>query len=1405
MILSLTSQDGGRTLTPPERALWLGQQLDPESPLYNMAVSVELDGELDIERLRRALERVVAETEALRTTILQERGEPCAVVVPDMSLELHVVRVDPGSWANGVVGDLVEERVRRPFDLARAMTDIALFVGGGRSLLYIGQHHLVTDAISIGLLYRMLSNAYEVSTDAVAADPTTAPQYSAYAESLAMRGQSAVYQRSAQYWEDSRAVSAEPAAFYGGRPDGAGYTDRIRLSLGEERAGRLAELITRPEFRALSEHHARFLVFSTVLSAWASRAMDRQHVSIGVPSHNRTSPDLRATLGLFVELYPLRMEVDSGDSLRTLAKKVAEGSLNMMRHAVPGAGGAPAASDFNVVLNYITAGFGDFAGRPGRIDWVHSGRGDPAHAIRLQIHDFENTGVPTLDFDLDRSVFGEVERAWVVEHFFRIFDAVSKDPDRVIAELPLCSWEEEAEFAPRGAPVEASGGVLSSFARQLRERPDTVAVTTGAESWTYAELGARAQAVSNAIGPHLAGGGEEIVAVLLDRGIDQLAAILGVLRAGAAYMPLDPTHPDERIGFQLGDADACVVLTSVETVDRVRALGSEPVVVPVTRRPESFVGGAGDLPPLTEFDGVDPPEDALAYLLYTSGSTGQPKGVEVTHRALGDYLSWTCRMYDRGERLRWAWFTSSAYDLTVTSVLGPLVAGGSIVVFPDLENGGGLVVREVLSDDRVQAVKLTPSHLELVRDLDLSRSGLRRLIVGGENFRSGLARAVSDALPADTEIYNEYGPTEATVACMIHRYEPARDLGPSVPIGVPADNMRIHVLGPSGAPVLRGETGEVCISGPRVARGYRGRPERTAQVFVDDPLGSDGRMYRTGDLGRWMPHGALDFEGREDDQVKVGGVRVELGEVETALLGHPEIGEVAARLVGSDQLHGDRRCRRCGLEARHPESRIEDGGLCQLCVRFANEQDEVARYFGSLEDLEALLRDARERSSGPHDCLVLCSGGKDSTYALCRVVELGANPLVFLLDNGFISDQAKENVRRVTDLLDLELVIGTTPAMPGIFAESLERFANVCQGCFKTVYTLALTLAVERGIGAIVTGLSRGQIFETRLADLYRRRIYDPEAVDRTIDEARRAYHRMDDAIAPLLDVGDLTVDDVLDRVTFIDFYRYTDVELDELLTYVGERTPWIRPSDTGRSTNCLINEAGIFVHLSERGFHNYSLPYSWDVRLGHKERDAAVEELDDNLDRANIRRMLDEVGYRERPSAASDTRLVAYYVAPEEVPTEALRTFAAERLPLAVVPSAFVRLDALPLTGHGKVDRNALPVPGVERPQIGTPFVEPTTPTQWLLAEIWGEVLGLGSVGIHDDFFDLGGESMRCIQIASIARERGLAFAPRDLFRHPTIAQLSGVVEDAGASEELVAAEVSADELESLVEEFGG
>ena len=376
-------------------------------------------------------------------------------------------------------------------------------------------------------------------------------------------------------------------------------------------------------------------------------------------------------------------------------------------------------------------------------------------------------------------------------------------------------------------------------------------------------------------------------------------------------------------------------------------------------------------------------------------------------------------------------------------------------------------------------------------------------------------------------------------------------------------------------------------------------------------------------------------------------------------------------------------------------------------------------------------------------------------------------------------------MRRVTERLGLELVIGTSASMNVIFADSLKRFSNVCNGCFKTIYTLCVQLARERGITHIFTGLSRGQIFETRVADQFGQRIFDPATIDRNIVEARKAYHRADDAVSRTMDVSVFDTDEVFEQIQYVDFYRYTDVSLDDMLFYLDTRVDWVRPADTGRSTNCLINEAGIYVHKTERGFHNYSLPYSWDVRLGHKQRDAAREELDDRIDVDNVRAILDEIGYdmpQEGGSLGKTRKLCAYYVADSDIDTTVLRDALATTLPRAVIPGQFVRLDALPLTPNGKVDRAALPDPDTLRPELGVDYAAPEGIVERKLAAIWQHVLGVDRVGSNDNFFDLGGDSILNIQIVARARKQGMTLLPQQIFDHATVRQLAAIVSEAAS-----------------------
>jgi hypothetical protein len=515
-------------------------------------------------------------------------------------------------------------------------------------------------------------------------------------------------------------------------------------------------------------------------------------------------------------------------------------------------------------------------------------------------------------------------------------------------------------------------------------------------------------------------------------------------------------------------------------------------------------------------------------------------------------------------------------------------------------------------------------------------------------------------------------------------------------------------------------------------------------------------------------------------------VRIEPAEVEAALTAIPGIGAAVVGTVSTGRTRPQaepRRCIRCGLGDDHPGVSIDADGVCSVCRRFEGYRDRAGVYFETPEALVSLVRDAAARRTGRFDVIMLLSGGKDSSYALYRLAEITPRILALTLDNGYISDGAKANIRRVTADLGVEHRFIGTPAMDAVFLDSLKRHSNVCNGCFKVLYTLSMEIAVAEGVPAIVTGLSRGQFFETRLTpDLFEGEGTPAAEIDRLVQEARRAYHRVPDATTLLVDAPAVASGEALDRVTFIDIYRYLDVPLSEVYRLLAERAAWLRPDDTGRSTNCLINDVGIFVHKRREGFHNYALPYSWDVRMGHKTRDAALDELDDAIDPRKVQAILDRLGWDEPLDRPSQTpKLVAWFTADGPVDVAALRRALAQQLPAAMVPAHLVQVEAIPLTANGKADIAALPAPRTDRPPVETAFDAPSTATERAIAAVWSDVLGVARIGALDNFYDLGGDSIAAIRIAADARRRGLSMVATDLFEHQTVRALAArVVTDA-------------------------
>ncbi len=1392
-------------LNSTQYMIWTGQQLNPDVPLYNMIRTFTIHGALDPQRFQEAFRIVVERSDALRTVIETRDGVPFQRAREEWPGAIEYLDFSADADPDGRFSKWMALRSQQMFPMDQALFDAALVrLAPQKYVWYLNQHHLITDAWSANLVYQYVSECYlalaDERTDALPELPPFMDSLSAQAaSSLNGRGDQA-----AAFWRGKLTPPLPPTDFYGRTAVGAAArSQRVSFPLGPERSDGLKRLAQTPGFNAPTLDMALFTLFAAAYFLYLHKITGENAVGFGSPFANRMTPAQKKTIGPFLLLYLLRVEIDPDETVRSLVGKVRNELFSCLRHAGHYPSDSEYAKAFDVVLNYLTVSYGDFAGLPAEPKLHHSGYHDGNHVLRLHVHDWVDSGELALDFDFNEAVFDEMRRELVVRHFTQILDGLLADPEQPIDRISLLSgteWERNVvAFNATDDPSLAGAPVFRRFEAQAAATPHAIAVQHGAKSLTYADLNRRANRLAHyllqqGIGPN------RLVGLCVERSADAVIGILAVHKAGGAYVPLDPSYPQERLAYMLSDSAAPLVLTQRSVAGRL---------------PDHDAGIFhldADWPRLAELPETNPNRDVSdedpAYVIYTSGSTGRPKGAMVRHRGLTNYIAWAKREYVGDAQLRFPLFTTLAFDLTVTSIFTPLVSGGSIVVYGEQGPNDAPVLFEVLADNQVDVMKLTPAHLALIKDADLTDTRLRTMILGGEDLKRSLAAEFSARVDGAIALYNEYGPTETTVGCMIHKFDPETDTAASVPIGRPIANDRIYLLDENLKPVPTGVVGELCIGGAGVGSGYLNRPELTAEKFVDDPFYPGETLYRTGDIGRWNEQGQIVFLGRRDHQVKLNGARVELGEIEARLKEHSAIREAVVtvtRVAGAAAAAPVVHCRLCGLPSNFPDVTFDDDEVCNLCRDFDRFREDVFRYFKSMDDLRRIVARAKAERTGEYDCMLLFSGGKDSTYVLTQLVEMGLNVLAFSFDNGYISDEAKDNIRRVTDHLGVDLVFGSTPHMNAIFADSLQRFSNVCQGCYKSIYTLSMNLAREKGIRYIFTGLSRGQLFETRLDELFRNRIFDVGEMDAAVLEARKVYHRVDDAVHRLLDVEMFQDDRVFDEIQFVDFFRYTDVELDEMYDFLSTRVPWVRPQDTGRSTNCLINEAGIYVHQRERGYHNYAHPYSWDVRLGHKTREEALQELDDDLRMPMVHQMLDEVGYTARgPSDdPSEARLAAYYVAEPGVDgIEALRDYLAGILPRHMIPTYFVQLDEIPLTPNGKIDRKALPNPTGENLNLRAAYVAPESDLEQQLAALWSQTLGTVRIGIHDNFFELGGASIPAVQVAARIREAfAIDFTVGSFFEFPTIAQQCEIVE------ELLIGQLEAmsdEEVAALLQEMG-
>ncbi len=946
-------------LTHSQTQIWIGQRLHPESPLYNMAFAFVFPTALRTDLFREAWRRVADASDVLRTRVQEHEGAPLRTINEAGSSLTGVEDLPPSADPEKEFLDWCRQRCARPLNLGSALVDsVVVPLGDDRTGWYLNQHHLVADAWSTLLLYRRVGAEYEALLRGADDERPSFPAY--YPTAAALQLKTVTPAAANEHWSGRQERPGRSVPLYGRRPDPTGTAStRVTLELDLEQSRALDELSRQNGFASLSQELSRFTVFATLLTSWLHRVSGTSDLGFDAPVAGRPTAEAKRALGLFIEMFPFAVSVGPDETFRSLGARCLEEAKLFLRHALPGTSTPSSAEASNIVLNFFPAAFGQFAGLPAQAEWIHPGHGDSVHALRLQVHDFSGSGRYVLHFDINEGSLPERLRRRSLEHFEKLLQACLEDPDQPIAAVDVLVEDERRVLAALNSTDSSplpDQSVVALFDEQVARDPDRVALRQGDREMSFAALQAQSEALAASLSDRGLQPGDR-VAIFSRRSTDAVVAMLGVLKARGAYVPIDPSSPSARLDQVLEDCSARILLVE----EGLQPTATAAPGLSVLTIADAIETGRG-----APTDRMEPGLDDLAYLIYTSGSTGRPKGVLVDHGGLADYLTWASRRYVRGDRLTFALFTSLAFDLTITSLYLPLITGGTLEIYPEPDGPVDTALMEVVRANAVDFVKLTPSHLSLLSRIGLEGSRIRRMVVGGENLRTPLAAAVSTQLHDLVELSNEYGPTEAVVGCVEHRYDPTRDTGASVPIGVPADHVTIEVLNTAQVPVPEGVPGELWISRFGLSAGYHGLDDLTAENFQPHPHRPGERRYRTGDLVRLVDPETLEYLGRLDRQLKISGHRVEPGEIETALLSLPMIEEcaVVARRSQStppavhDEVH---RCTRCGLPSNFPRAVFDSEGVCSVCRTYESIKDHAQAYFKTEADLRAIFDESARR------------------------------------------------------------------------------------------------------------------------------------------------------------------------------------------------------------------------------------------------------------------------------------------------------------------------------------------------------------------------------------------------------------------------------------------------------------
>lgn len=880
-------------LSNPQKRIWLTELLNNHKDMSNIGYLIELKGAYDLEKLARAIKLTVKANPGLRLRFQysnKEKGE-LLQYLPDYE-EVDVTIIEAADEKE--LNEKIEAIHRKQFDVtAKYLCSFVVFsIAGQRFGLFEKANHLVADGVSAVIVAREALLLYQTLDGPDFAEIEKEHSYMDFLEDELEYIAGEKYNRSKEFWLNRfDDFDGEEVTFVTNK------NKKNSLKVNRRSFQIPRRMIAPLEAYKADNRQSNFALFMAAMAVYFNRFFNHDDIVIGMPVHNRSKKIFRQMTGMFVSTIPFRIKFGEHwtfDECAAYMKKELWESLKHQgypyNHMIKDLKDADidASSFLNVQLIELPGG--------GQEEVVRREFYSTQYNIsELSIYLNQQTGTNLAELDVAVDYHADVFTEEEVDVFFRrlmvILEQMITEPGRKISELPLVDEVEREELLTvlndTRADFPRHKTLPQLFAQQVQKKPGNIALEYEDQTVTYKEL----DDITDKLAAKLQAGGETtaglqaagvvpdtIVGMLCERSLEAMVSIVSVLKAGGAYVPIDPDYPADRKQYIIENSGINILLVEKVLEQReTELLQNNPSV-------NTMVIDYRTLAAEPSPDGLKSPAltpENLAYVIYTSGTTGKPKGTMLRHRNVINYVWWGAGLYVNGETVTFPLFTSLSFDLTVTSIFIPLVTGNKIVIYR--ESTGGLLVEDVVRDDKVDIVKLTPSHLKVVNQMKFESSRIRQFILGGEELKTDTAAEALDRFGADTRIHNEYGPTETAVGCMIHTYDKNSDTGMAVPIGKPSSNVQIYILDKHKNPLPLGIVGEIYIGGEGVARGYLDNETLTAEKFVDNPFTPGEKMYRSGDLGRWNLDKTLEFFGRGDEQVKIRGYRIEPGEIETQL------------------------------------------------------------------------------------------------------------------------------------------------------------------------------------------------------------------------------------------------------------------------------------------------------------------------------------------------------------------------------------------------------------------------------------------------------------------------------------------------------------------------------------------